>query len=147
MRMKVKSTRLTCEYSHLRPHSWSNYAKPWKKSGALWFLAVGRTQLAAGWADDDKSGWVGGASLLWDMGHPWLGDSPCMKLAAGVGVGCWKRPAARSCTVSLPQAPVSLLLSVEQRPRFYRHYGSHHFIRTEASYGLISLNTDATCVL
>lgn len=50
------------------------------------------------------------------------------------------------CAVLAPSTTIPVP-TAEQRPGFYRHYSSHRFIRMEASYGLISLNTDATCVL
>ena len=50
-------------------------------------------------------------------------------------------------SVPAPAAPWLSVSSEHGDRSFYRHYSTHRFIRTEASYGLISLNTDATCVL
>lgn len=50
-------------------------------------------------------------------------------------------------TMSLLLAALELSMSAEHsHHHFYRHYSSHCFIRMEASYGLVSLNTDATYV-
>ena len=53
---------------------------------------------------------------------------------------------APGTSVPAPAAPCSASL-LSRDPRFYGHYSSHRFIRMETSYGLISLNTDATCIL
>lgn len=67
-------------------------------------------------------------------------------LAAGAGWGCWKQPAAKNCEVSLPQAPVSLLL-LNRDLAFTGTPAVITLFEQRLLMGLISLNTDATCVL
>lgn len=54
---------------------------------------------------------------------------------------------APGTSVPTPAAPWLNVSAECGDRRFYGDYSSHCFIRMEASYGLISLNTDATCVL
>lgn len=134
----------------------------------------GGESLRGGWELSIGQVGAGGASLQSGVGHSWLrgggltacvcngipeqargGRRPPGVCAAGLCALSrtnWDWPKelhdvlAPGTSVPAPGAPW-LSISTEQRSSLHGHCSSHRSVRMEASYGLISLNTDATRVL